>query len=149
MRAQALALALLVGLGNPSASAEAPQLPYDQPPTPEHAVLQGKASWYVASYCKRHPCIPFYAAAGERLRKLVPVSYHMEPVAIRITSLKTGKSVIGYVVDWCTCTSGTPSNKTDDKLVDLSPAIFDALGIPRSRGVMRVEVEVVDESTAP
>lgn len=143
MKTVILTALFIVGCSQPAAVVTEPPAPTASPTPAPVEILTGRASWYRASYCKRHPCIPYYVAAGPRLRELVPVRYHMEPVAIQVTSVKTGKSLIAYVVDWCTCTSGTPDDPSDDKVADFAPEIFDALGIPRSRGVMRVEIVVL------
>ena len=47
------------------------------------------------------------------------------------------------VTDWCGCYSGTLKDKSDDKIVDLSPEAFVALGLPLSRGVLDVIIEPV------
>lgn len=111
--------------------------------------LTGIATWFDATknnawYTQNHKWgkpIRYYVAAGPELRKLVRQRYMMKPLAIRITSVKTGKSVIAYVVDWCGC-HGRKKDKNDTRLVDLSPALFQALGLPLSRGIMKVEVSL-------
>jgi hypothetical protein len=111
--------------------------------------LTGIATWFDATknnawYTRKNKwgkAIKFYVAAGPELRKLIPNKWRMKPVAIRITSVKTGRSVIAYVVDWCGC-SGRASDPNDTRLVDLAPAIWDALGIRLGLGVTKVVVEI-------
>ena len=111
--------------------------------------LAGIATWYDATrnnawYTRKNKwgkAIKFYIAAGPALRKLIPHKWFMKPVAVRITSVKTGKSVIAYVVDWCGC-HGRAADPNDTRLVDMAPAIWDALGIRLGLGVTRVVVDL-------
>jgi rare lipoprotein A (peptidoglycan hydrolase) len=59
-----------------------------------------------------------------------------------ITSKLTGKSIVVQVVDVCTC-YGVRKDPTDDRLIDLAPAVWQALGVPLSRGVMQIELRVM------
>lgn len=127
----------------------------------------GKASWYDASknnawYTRETEWgapVEFYAAAGPDLRALVQALYTTKinwgvtmwrkfaakgtrPQFI-VTSVVTGKSIVVTVTDWCGCYSGTVKDKSDDKIVDLSPSAFVALGLPLSRGVADVIIEPV------
>lgn len=127
----------------------------------------GKASWYDASknnawYTRETEWgapVEFYAAAGPDLRALVQELYAtkinwgvtmwrkfaakgIRPQFI-VTSVATGKSIVVTVTDWCGCYSGTLKDKSDDKIVDLSPEAFVALGLPLSRGVLDVIIEPV------
>jgi hypothetical protein len=45
-------------------------------------------------------------------------------------------------VDVCTC-YGVRKDPTDDRLIDLAPAVWQALGVPLSRGVMQIELRVM------
>lgn len=111
--------------------------------------LTGIATWFDATknnawYTRNHKWgkpIKYYVAAGPALRELIPNKWLMKPVAVRITSTLTGKSAIAYVVDWCGC-GGYKKVKNDTRLVDLSPALFQALGLPLGRGIMKVEVSL-------
>ena len=125
----------------------------------------GKASWYDASrnnawYTRESEWgapVEFYAAAGPDLRDLVQAMFttkinwgvtmwrnlaskERRPKFI-VTSVVTGKSIVVTVTDWCGCYSGTVKDKSDDKIVDLSPSAFMALGLPLSRGVVDVIIE--------
>lgn len=127
----------------------------------------GKASWYDASknnawYTRETEWgapVEFYAAAGPDLRNLVQALFdtkinwgvtmwrkfakkEQRPQFI-VTSIVTGKSIVVTVTDWCGCYSGTVKDKSDDKIVDLSPSAFVALGLPLSRGVIDVIIEPV------
>lgn len=81
-----------------------------------------------------------YAAAGPALRRFVDVHWHMTPHRILITSKLTGKKVTAYIVDWCACHGRAKVN--DERLVDLAPAIWDALGVSITRGIMPITVEI-------
>lgn len=94
------------------------------------ATRQGQSTWYTRQG------IRLYAAAGPRLRRLVDVSWRMEPVAILVKSIRTGREVIAWVVDWCQCHGGAK----DERLVDLAPAVWHALGVDPARGVTKVRI---------
>jgi len=57
-------------------------------------------------------------------------------------SLLTGRSVIVQVVDECTC-YGVRANPDDQRLIDLSPEVWAALGVPLGRGVMPIALVVI------
>jgi hypothetical protein len=110
----------------------------DQPPVPEATEVRGVMSWYDATrnwawYTQgKNPYI-YYAAAGPELRKVKDFRWGWEPYRIRITSTKTGKSIIAWIVDECICT----------KLVDVAPAAFKALGLRlHADGIGNVIIEV-------
>lgn len=111
----------------------------------EPVVVAGKASWYDAkrngqSAWYTRAGIKFYAAAGPALRAALGGYAYRETYEVKITNLDTGLSATAWVVDWCQCSEGRPT----EKAVDLSPALFKALGVSLSRGVQRVTIEVVD-----
>lgn len=127
----------------PAYAAPAPLAPV--PP----ASVEGIASWYgnprrygepaIAWYTRTSPWgdpVEFYAAAGPELRRLLgdPNPYH-EHYPVTITNPATGITIEAVVVDWCGCNTGKR-----EKLIDLSPAAFEALGVPLSRGIQEVEV---------
>lgn len=112
--------------------------------------VDGVASWYgnpahygapaIAWYTRKSQWgspVTFYAAAGPKLRKLLGDSnpYH-EHYPVIVTNRKSGVSIRVIVVDWCGCSSGGRG----EKLIDLSPAAFKALGVPLSRGIVAVSV---------
>jgi hypothetical protein len=120
------------------------------PPTPVEAPIVGIASWYgnprkwgeptVAWYTrktKHGDPVVFYAAAGPKLRDFLgdPNPY-LEHYPLLITNPKNGRTILIVVVDWCSCSKGRPG----EKLVDLSPAAFLALGVPLSRGIQKVYI---------
>lgn len=120
------------------------------PPTPVEAPIVGIASWYgnprkwgeptVAWYTRETKYgdpVVFYAAAGPKLRDFLgdPNPY-LEHYPLLITNAKNGRTILIVVVDWCSCSKG----KKGEKLVDLSPAAFLALGVPLSRGIQKVYI---------
>jgi rare lipoprotein A (peptidoglycan hydrolase) len=161
----ALALALVFApLTNPQpASAPLPPLPIvlaDQPPvppTPKKIELSGVASWYDATnnnawYTRKTQWFKGtlnYAAAGPELRRMIEAMkpghryWRKTPVLAKITNAKTGISLIVYITDTCGCYSGTPKDRSDDKIIDLSPQVFQALGVPLGRGIQKVTVELL------
>jgi hypothetical protein len=114
------------------------------PETPEGttpAVVYGLATWYDAerygsSSWYTRDGIKLYAAAGPGLRELIDTKWKMKPREIIIESRLTGVKVTAYVVDWCECHGG----KARERLVDLSPAVWDALGVDLKYGVMEVRI---------
>ena len=147
----ALALALaLAPLTNPQPLGE-PLAPYamgvlaDQPAVPE-GYFVGTATWFDA---ERGNQTAWYTRAGMTLYGAIGADvraykqhYWRTSWDVRITSLLTGKSVIVHVVDECTC-YGVRRDPTDQRLIDLSPAAWAALGVPLSRGVMPITLEVL------
>jgi hypothetical protein len=120
-----------------------PELSLAPEPTsePEPTVVYGIATWYDAdrnggSSWYTRDGIKLYAAAGPALRKLIKTKWKMKPKEILIESRRTGLSVIAYVVDWCACHGGGKN----ERLVDLSPAVWDALGVDLKYGVMEVRI---------
>jgi rare lipoprotein A (peptidoglycan hydrolase) len=61
---------------------------------------------------------------------------------IRVTSKKTGASILVVVTDWCGCRGGK-DGPGDDKIIDLAPEAFEALGMTLGVGVMKVTIEPV------
>ena len=110
----------------------------DQPPVPPATEVRGVMSWYDATrnwawYTQGENPYIYYAAAGPELRKVKDFKWGWEPYPIRITSTKTKKSIIAWVVDECMCT----------KLVDVAPAAFKALGLRlHADGIGNVIIEV-------
>jgi hypothetical protein len=121
----------------------------DQPPVPEATEVRGVMSWYdatrngawytreprknAAKYNQDGAPYTYYAAAGLELRRVKNFTWGLEPYRIRITSTKTKKSIIAWVVDVCYCT----------KLVDVAPAAFKALGLRlHADGIGNVIIEV-------
>jgi hypothetical protein len=109
-------------------------------------LLKGVATWYDAtrgggsSWYTRQGIL-FYGAAGPALREIVPSKYKGR-YQILVTSTLTKRSIYVDVVDWCGCTAGT-SDPSDDRIIDLSPNVWRALGVPLGRGIMPITIEVV------
>ena len=104
----------------------------------------GKATWYDATknnawYTRGDKPTLFYAAAGPALRALKDFRWGKKPYRIIVENLKNGKAIVAWVVDWCQCRG----QKNNEKLVDLSPAAFSALGVDLNSGVQRVRVTVL------
>jgi len=122
-------------------------------PTAEPVILTGIATWYDATknhawYTRKNGGYEsnqhggpyaFYGAAGPELRKMKNFVYNNEPYQITVTSALTKRTVVVWVVDWCSC-NGVKSNPKDDRIIDLAPAVWDALGVGLHRGVMKVEI---------
>lgn len=143
----ALAVAPLV---NPQATTE-PNARYamgvvaDQPAVPA-GYFVGTATWFNA---ERGSQSSWYTRAGITLYGAIGASvraykqhYWRTSWDVKITSLLTGKSVIVHVVDECTC-YGVRRDPNDERLIDLSPKAWEVLGVPLSRGVMPITLEVL------
>jgi rare lipoprotein A (peptidoglycan hydrolase) len=133
-------------------SAQQPALPLRDSFKPEASVspappglsARGKATWYDATknnawYTLGKKPTLFYAAAGPALRKIKDFRWGKKPYRIIVENLKNGKAIVAWVVDWCQCRGQTGN----EKLVDLSPAAFEALGVTLGRGVQGVKVTVL------
>jgi hypothetical protein len=117
----------------------------DQPALPA-GYFVGTATWFDAdrgshSSWYTRAGITLYGAIGADVRAYKQ-HYWRTSWEVKITSLLTGKSVIVQVVDVCTC-YGVRSNPNDDKLIDLSPQTWSALGVRLGRGVMPITLEVM------
>ena len=104
----------------------------------------GKATWFDATknnawYTRGEKPTLFYAAAGPALRKIRDFRWGKKPYRVIVENLKNGKAIVAWVVDWCQCRGQT----NNEKLVDLSPAAFVALGVPLGNGVQKVRVTVL------
>ncbi len=113
-------------------------------PTLEITSTIGKATWYDATknnawYTRGDKPTLFYAAAGPALRQIKDFRWGEKPYRIIVENLKNGKAIVAWVVDWCQCRGQT----NNEKLVDLSPAAFEALGVPLKNGVQKVRVTVL------
>jgi rare lipoprotein A (peptidoglycan hydrolase) len=96
---------------------------------------KGWASWY-ASPMKSHHTYnnPWYSRGRNPVKNYAAVksfTWGDAPYAIQVCSHKTGKCAIAIVVDRC-------QGCTGKRLVDLSPRLFKALGIPLEWGVMKI-----------
>jgi hypothetical protein len=110
--------------------------------------IRGRATWYDATknnawYTQPNKwgkAVRLYAAAGPALRRaLGGIKWQMKPRAIWVESVQTGVRVKVWVVDWCGC-YGSKKDALDTRLVDLAPAVWDALGVPLGQGVMKVRI---------
>ena len=82
-----------------------------------------------------------YGAAGPALREIVPHKWGKK-YRVMVSSKLTGIAVVVWVVDFCECRGGD-KNSDNDRLIDLAPAVWDALGVPLWRGVTAVTIEVL------
>ena len=145
------ALTLLITSAIIFAFPSAPEAPmrdsFKPEPTPVVEPLlsvKGKATWYDATknnawYTLGEKPTLFYAAAGPALRKIKEFRWGKKPYRIIVENLKNGRAIVAWVVDWCQCRGQT----NNEKLVDLSPAAFVALGVPLGNGVQKVRVTVL------
>lgn len=125
-------------------------------PAPAPTALKGVATWYgqpgtskptVAWYTRPNEYsnkpFRFYAAAGPALRAFLGKPnghfYHVH-YRLLVTNPATNTTIVVDLVDWCGCRGNEPG-KADDKVIDLSPAAFQALGVPLSRGLQTVIIE--------
>jgi len=119
--------------------------PTPVPVIPEIKMAVGKATWYDATknsawYTRGDKPTLFYAAAGPALRKIKDFRWGKKPYRIIVENIANGKAIVAWVVDWCQCRGQT----NNEKLVDLAPAAFVALGVKLERGVQRVRVTVIE-----
>jgi hypothetical protein len=136
-------------------------------PTPEITIkdivtLEGIATWYDATKnnawytrkdggsAKNQQGGPyrFYGAAGPELRLHHNFTYATKPYTVLITSVATGRSVLVWVVDWCSC-NGRVKVDGDERLIDLAPEVWDALGVSKSRGIMKIKLALLDKLEDP
>ena len=144
-----LLVAATVIIPVPTAPAAAPLRDSFKPETtaavaPIFKSVKGKATWFDATknnawYTRGERPTLFYAAAGPALRAIKNFKWGKKPYRIRVENLKNGKTIVAWVVDWCQCRGQTGN----EKLVDLSPAAFTALGLGLNMGVQRVRVTVL------
>ena len=99
------------------------------------ATRNGSSSWYTRAG------IEFYGAAGPDLRDEV-VHEWRNKYRVIVTSERTGRSLIVWIVDFCECRGGD-KNPKNDRLVDLAPAVWNALGVPLHLGVTPVTIELL------
>lgn len=100
------------------------------------AERNGETTWYT-----RDGRFEFYGAAGPDLRKEVRHEWR-NAYRVIVTSERTGRSLVVWIVDFCECRGGD-NNPKNDRLVDLAPAVWDALGVPLHLGVTPVSIEVL------
>lgn len=132
-------------VGNSYRKAPDPIIAPSPTPEPDEVLVfdvVGVASWYDAkrngqSTWYTRAGVKYYAAAGPALRKVKNFRYGMNPYPIKITNLKTGRSVVALVVDWCECPA-------KNRIVDLAPAVFKELGVDLSVGLQKVSIEVIE-----
>ena len=136
-------------------------------PTPEVTIkdivtLEGIATWYDATknnawYTRKDGGSArnqqggpyrFYGAAGPELRLHHNFTYATKPYTVLITSVATGRSVLVWVVDWCSC-KGRVKVDGDERLIDLAPEVWDALGVSKSRGIMKIKLAILDKLEDP
>ena len=115
--------------------------------------IRGVATWYNANRWTTVPYphhmrtrytnagIVYYIAAGPALRTYLGWKHWDDHFTVLVTSELTGVQIVAEVVDWCAC-HGAP-HVDDDRLADLSPALFTALGARLSRGVQFIAIQVL------
>lgn len=109
--------------------------------TPAKAPVAGIATWFDATrnsawYVRPPYSLTFYVAAGPALREQWGHTYRQRYQLV-VTSPVTGRSALVWVVDWCSC-NGT-KRRGDEKIADLSPALFVYLcNCGLGRGIQRV-----------
>lgn len=135
----------------PPSPSQAPMLPPKPEPSPTiqtepNMTIRGRATWFDAQrggqsawYTRKN--IVLYGAAGPAMREIVPHKWRNQ-YEIIVTSKLTGISAIVTVVDFCECLGGD-ENPDNDRLIDLAPAVWDALGVPLWRGVTAVTIEIL------
>jgi rare lipoprotein A (peptidoglycan hydrolase) len=103
-----------------------PEVRQEPKPAPviRHA-QRGTATWYCGAICTRGYPSGLYAAAGSELRV-----GDWRGRRVRVTA--AGRSVVVTLVDTCQC-SGR-------RIIDLYSDVWARLGVPLSRGVVRVTV---------
>jgi rare lipoprotein A (peptidoglycan hydrolase) len=109
-------------------------------------LFEGIATWYDATNNDQttwytRSGIEYYGAIGATLRSYKQ-HFYKTAWPVRITSLKTGKSVVVQVVDECTC-YGVRNVIGDEPLIDLSPAVWHALGVSLAAGIMKIELQIL------
>lgn len=117
----------------------------DQPAVPI-GYFVGTATWYDAdrrnlSTWYTRAGIDLYGAIGAEVRAFKQHRWRTS-WQVEVVSLLTGRSVIVQVVDVCTC-YGVRRNPDDQRLIDLSPEVWQALGVPLGRGVMPIALVVL------
>ena len=85
--------------------------------------------------------IVYYIAAGPALRKYLGWKHWDDHFTVLITGNLTGVQLVAEVVDWCSC--GGHRGQHDQRLADLSPALFQALGAHLSRGIQPITIQVL------
>ncbi len=102
---------------------------------------KGWASWYASPLASSSNYNnPWYTRGKNKTLNFAAVKsfrWGDTPYSIHLCAVKTGKCVIARVVDHC-------SGCTGKRLVDLSPILFTALGIPLHHGVAKVFLRRLD-----
>jgi len=151
-----LALAVLVlSLAVSTRPVIAPVLPspspspvmIDQPETPTGITITGIATWYDASrnyawYTTGSDAVDFYGAASPYLRSLRDFRYGGKQYRVIIRSHLTGREVVVVVTDTCSC-YGRRDVIGDEPLIDLAPAVWQALGVRLGRGIMAIDLTIL------
>ena len=152
----ALALAVLclaMAIGTDRVIAPAPPPPsvmVDQPPVPSvppAVTVTGIATWYDASrnhawYTRGTDAVAFYGAASPYLRSLRDFRWGGAQYRVLIRSHLTGREVVVVVTDTCSC-YGRRDLVGDEPLIDLAPAVWDALGVRLGRGIMAIDLTLL------
>jgi hypothetical protein len=133
----------------PIVTPDDPSVDADQAP----ATVSGIATWYDANRWTLVPYphhmrtaytdagIVYYVAAGPALREFLGWRHWDDHFTVLVTSDLTGVQIVAEVVDWCSC--GGHRGVDDNRLADLSPALFKALGAHLSRGVQPITIQML------
>ena len=119
----------------------------DQPETPTGITITGIATWYDASrnyawYTTGSDAVDFYGAASPYLRSLRDFRYGGKQYRVIIRSHLTGREVVVVVTDTCSC-YGRRDVQGDEPLIDLAPAVWQALGVRLGRGIMAIDLTIL------
>ncbi len=103
-------------------------------PTPQDT-NKGWASWYASPLKSSHNYNnPWYTRGKKKVMNFAAVKsfeWNDSPYYVQVCSVKTGKCAIAKVVDHC-------EGCTGKRLIDLSPILFEAIGIPLHHGVAKI-----------
>jgi hypothetical protein len=119
----------------------------DQPPVPAAVTITGIATWYDATrnnawYTRGNRAVEFYGAASPYLRSLRNFRWGGAQYRVIIRSHLTGREVVVVVTDTCSC-YGRRDVIGDEPLIDLAPAVWDALGVRLGRGIMAIDLTIL------
>lgn len=114
--------------------------------------VRGTATWFDATrnnawYTRAPYSFPWYIAAGPAMR-VQHKNVYRQHYWVQIKNVKTGKWAIVPVTDWCSCNGS--KRKGDERIGDLSPALFTYLcNCKLGRGIQTVEVKLIDVLGSP
>ncbi len=109
--------------------------------------ITGIATHYDASrnnawYTRGDDAVDFYGAASPYLRSLRDFKWGGAQYRVIIRSHLTGREVVVVVTDTCSC-YGRRDVIGDEPLIDLAPAVWQALGVRLGRGIMAIDLTIL------